>query len=192
LTIIKISRCDVTNREQVLKLGKTILQEVGPVTVLVNNAGIMPCIPLLKTSEDQIRKTFDVNVMAHFWMLEAFLPHMIQEKKGHIVATSSIAGLCGLTNLVPYCSSKFAVRGLMEALHEELREDPRNFNIRTTTVFPYMVDTGLCKKPKIRFPGLLGLINPKTAAESIILAHREDRVEATIPRYLLPLNNHTR
>lgn len=48
---------------------------------------------------------------------------MIKMKKGHIVALSSIAGLTGLKNVVPYCGSKFAVRGFMEALNEELRHD---------------------------------------------------------------------
>lgn len=61
-------------------------------------------------------------------MLQAFLPTMMERNKGHIVALSSMAGLLGLRNLVPYCGSKFAVRGIMEALHEELREDPRDFS----------------------------------------------------------------
>lgn len=48
---------------------------------------------------------------------------MVQNDKGHIVALSSIAGLTGLKNIVPYCGSKFAVRGYMEALAEELRNE---------------------------------------------------------------------
>ena len=48
---------------------------------------------------------------------------------GHIVALSSVAGLVGVKNLVPYCGTKFAVRGLMEALSEELRDDPRKLNV---------------------------------------------------------------
>lgn len=54
-------------------------------------------------------------------MIQALLPDMIAQGKGHIVALCSIAGMSGLPNLVPYCSSKFAVRGYMEALTEELR-----------------------------------------------------------------------
>ncbi len=52
---------------------------------------------------------------------------MMDQRKGHIVALSSVAGLAGLRNIVPYCGSKFAVRGLMEALSEELR--PMNVNV---------------------------------------------------------------
>lgn len=62
-------------------------------------------------------------------MFEAYLPTMIKKNKGHIVALSSMAGIGGFPNLVPYCGSKFAVRGLMEALHEELREDPRQLKV---------------------------------------------------------------
>lgn len=51
---------------------------------------------------------------------------MIEMNKGHVVALSSMAGLMGLNNLVPYCGSKFAVRGIMEAFGQELRGDPRN------------------------------------------------------------------
>lgn len=101
-----------------------ILHEVGHVSIIVNNAGIMPTHSFIERSfnAEEIRKLFDVNVMAHFWILQAFLPHMLSKRRGHIVAISSMAGICGLTNLVPYCATKFAVRGLMEALHEELRE----------------------------------------------------------------------
>lgn len=53
---------------------------------------------------------------------------MMERNHGHIVAMSSMAGVIGLRNLVPYCGTKFAVRGMMEAVHEELREDPRNFS----------------------------------------------------------------
>lgn len=81
----------------------------------------MPQHELLKHTENEIRTIFEVNVLAHFWMFEAFLPKMIANNKGHIVALSSMAGILGLRNLVPYCGSKFAVRGIQEALSEELR-----------------------------------------------------------------------
>ncbi|XP_008479784.2 ras suppressor protein 1, partial [Diaphorina citri] len=83
-------------------------------------------------------------------ILETFLPDMMEKNRGHIVGISSMAGIVGLPNLVPYCASKFAVRGLMEALAEELREDARNSKIKFTSIFPFMVDTGLCKNPKIK------------------------------------------
>ncbi|XP_026472355.1 epidermal retinol dehydrogenase 2-like isoform X2 [Ctenocephalides felis] len=184
--------CDVTNKEQVLEVAKQVQKEVGDVTILINNAGIMPSHAMLDHTTEEIRKIFDINVFAHFHMFEAYLPTMIKKNKGHIVALSSMAGIGGFPNLVPYCGSKFAVRGLMEALHEELREDPRQLKIKLTTVCPYMVDTGLCKVVKIRFPGFMPMVNPKNCASAIIKAQRQGIEEITIPGYLLHLNNFVR
>uniref|UniRef100_A0A336LVA3 Short-chain dehydrogenase/reductase 3 n=1 Tax=Culicoides sonorensis TaxID=179676 RepID=A0A336LVA3_CULSO len=185
-------KCDVSNRDEVLAVAKKIQMEVGDVTVLVNNAGIMPTHPIEQHTSEEIRKIMDINVMAHFWMLEAFLPSMYEKKRGHIIALASIAGVVGLTNLVPYCASKFAVRGMMEALQTEIRDTKPDCDINTTIVCPYMVDTGLCKKPKVRFPSLLGLLQPKEVAEQIVLAHRKNLKEFTIPRHLMYLNHFLR
>jgi all-trans-retinol dehydrogenase (NAD+) len=112
---------DVTNREKVLEAGSKVLKDVGVVTILLNNAGIMPQHDFLKHTEGEIRKIIEINTVAHFWMFQAFLPKMIENNRGHIVAMSSMAGIMGFQNLVPYCGSKFAVRGIQEALSEELR-----------------------------------------------------------------------
>ncbi|KAH9628422.1 hypothetical protein HF086_015952 [Spodoptera exigua] len=135
----KIYRCDVTDREAIAVLAEKIRREVGEVTMLVNNAGIMPCKPLLQTSEKEIRTSFEVNIIAHLWLLQTFLPSMMERNHGHIVAMSSMAGVVGLRNLVPYCATKFAVRGLMEALHEELREDKTKDYSGICRVFPKQV-----------------------------------------------------
>lgn len=102
----------------------------------MNNAGIMPAHDLLQHTEGEIRKIFEINVLAHFWMFEAFLPKMMEKNRGHIVAMSSMAGVLGFKNLVPYCGSKFAVRGIMEGLLEELRCKNKT-GISGTIVFPY-------------------------------------------------------
>ncbi|XP_053615097.1 17-beta-hydroxysteroid dehydrogenase 13-like isoform X1 [Plodia interpunctella] len=181
--------CDVTNREAVIALGEKVRREVGDVTMLINNAGIMPCKPLRDTSEKEIRALFEVNIIAHFWLVQTFLPAMMERNHGHVVAMSSMAGVMGLRNLVPYCASKFAVRGLMEALHEELREDVRDFSgIKLTVICPYIVDTGLCKNPKIKFPSLMKIVTPDQAADAIVDAVRRDYYEITIPSSLYYIN----
>lgn len=76
----------MTNREKVLEAGTRVLNEVGVVTILVNNAGIMPQHDMLKHSEKEIRLIFEINVIAHYWMFEAFLPKMIEKNHGHIVS----------------------------------------------------------------------------------------------------------
>lgn len=121
--------CDVTDRDAVLETAKSIRAQVGHVSVVVNNAGIMPCHPLDRTTHEEIRKMFEVNTLSHFWIFEAFLPYMKEKNRGHLISISSIAGMIGSSNVVPYSATKFAVRGMMEALFEELREEKSNVRI---------------------------------------------------------------
>ncbi|KAF4513937.1 UNVERIFIED_CONTAM: hypothetical protein B566_EDAN018763, partial [Ephemera danica] len=181
--------CDVSNRQQVLEVAEQTRQKMGAVNILVNNAGIMVCKTMANHTENDIRKEFGVNVLAHFWMFEAFLPDMKAQGRGHIVALSSMAGVLGLKNLVPYCSSKFAVRGLMEALSEELRQESKKTDIKFTTIYPYIVNTGMVHKPHIRFPKVLGVVSPREAASCIISAMRRNIRETSIPSHLFPMNN---
>ncbi|KAH8320274.1 hypothetical protein KR074_000787, partial [Drosophila pseudoananassae] len=196
--------CNVTKRDELIELAQKVRKEHGFVSVVVNNAGIMPCHPLLEHTENEIRLMYDINVVSHYWIIQAFLPDMIERNEGSIVALSSCAGLFGLVNLVPYCGTKFAVRGYMAALAEELRQkNPQNnvrmwhflfkrqiltlptIQIKLTTIFPYMIDTGLCKNPRYRFPNLFKLIAPDVAAASIIEAQRQGLEEASIPRHFV-------
>ncbi|XP_075152530.1 short-chain dehydrogenase/reductase family 16C member 6-like [Haematobia irritans] len=184
--------CDVTNRQAVLELASKIKQDIGPISILVNNAGIMPTKPFENQSEEDIRRTFDINVFAHFWTLEAFLPRMKEQNRGHIVALSSMTGMVGMPNLVPYSGTKFAVRGIMEALHLELHEGPYKNLIKFTTIYPYAVDTGLCGSLKSRFPSLLAMLDPKYVASKIIEAQRSDVVNLSLPPYMQHMNNWAR
>lgn len=61
--------CDVTSRQQIVDVVEKAKQQVGVITILVNNAGIMPTHPLLQQTEQEITKTFNINVMAHFWVI---------------------------------------------------------------------------------------------------------------------------
>jgi NAD(P)-dependent dehydrogenase (short-subunit alcohol dehydrogenase family) len=86
--------------------------ECGPVSILINNAGIMPAAPFLDFGEgESIRRIFNVNVLSQFWMLYEFLPEMLHNGcGGHVVSVCSVAGITGVPYLVPYCSSKHAIR----------------------------------------------------------------------------------
>ncbi|KOC62508.1 Short-chain dehydrogenase/reductase family 16C member 6 [Habropoda laboriosa] len=183
-------KCDVSKREEVFKVAEKVRVEVGNVTILINNAGIMPCRAFLDHTPEDIKRIFDINVLAHCWTVQAFLPSMIQKNYGHIVALSSMAGFLGVANVAPYCASKFAVRGLMEALNEEIRSlnKEKTLNINFTTIYPYMVDTGLCKKPRIRFPSIMALVSPKEAVVEIVKAQRRNIRELSIPACWLYIN----
>ncbi|XP_066146083.1 short-chain dehydrogenase/reductase family 16C member 6-like [Euwallacea fornicatus] len=176
-------KVDVSNRQNVMETAEKVRNSVGEVTILINNAGIMPHHSFLEHTEAEVRRIMDVNVMANFWTLQAFLPAMKQNNHGHVVSLSSMAGLVGLKNLVPYNASKFAVRGLMDGLYEEFRRSPNN-NIHFTTVFPYMVDTGLCKNVEITYSTIFEMMKPEYVVEKLFEAQVNNRRYVSIPKII--------
>merc|ERR1711935_169296 len=111
---------DMSNKEAIYEAARQTKEEVGPVTILVNNAGIVSGSTILETPDSKIIKTFEVNVLAHFWTIKAFLPDMIKNKSGHVVNIASLAGHAGTNKLVDYCARKFAAVGLDEAFRVEM------------------------------------------------------------------------
>ena len=175
---------DVADKDAVKKAALETRNEMGEVTLLFNNAGIMPCKPFMKYSQQELQKIFDVNVMAQFWSCHEFLPRMLNLNKGHIISLSSMAGITGTPNLVPYCSSKFAVKGFMDALFLEVRQQNPGHNIKMTTIHPFVVDTGLAQKPRSRFQKFIPFTPPEVAAAKIITATRRDYEYEFIPGWL--------
>ena len=124
--------------------GNRIKKEVGSVSILINNAGIMNHGKLfLQLSEEEIMRLFNVNLFSHFWLCKEFLPEMIELNKGHIVNISSVCGLMGAYKLTDYCSSKFAVVGFTESLRVELKTVNPDNQIVVSTVCPFHVKTKL-------------------------------------------------
>ena len=151
---------DVSDKEAVKNAAQNTRSEMGEVTLLFNNAGIMPCKPFMNHSQQEVEKIFNVNVYSQFWTVHEFLPRMLGLNKGHIISMSSMAGITGTPNLVPYCSSKFAVKGFMDALFLEVRASNPNTNVQMTTIHPFVVDTGLAQKPRSRFQNLIPYTKP--------------------------------
>ncbi|CAF2624213.1 unnamed protein product [Rotaria sp. Silwood2] len=137
---IHAMKCDLTNRESIYECARKVQEKFGNVTMIINNAGVVTGKPLVNCSDASIQRTFDVNVIAHFWILKAFLPSMLDNNYGHIVTIASGAGLTGASGLVDYCSSKFAAVGLHEALTHELYVLKKT-GIKTTVVCPSFIDT---------------------------------------------------
>lgn len=161
-------KCDVSRKEHVEELANKIQSEVGDVNILINNAGVLYCRPFVQWTPNQIEQVIQTNLMGQLWMLKTFLPRMIEMDRGVIVSLTSIAGYVGAPNMVPYAASKFAVRGMMEALYMELRQENPRHKVHTMTVAPFIVDTGMVKASKIRFPGLLNTVSAVEAAETVI------------------------
>ncbi|XP_070533995.1 estradiol 17-beta-dehydrogenase 11-like [Ptychodera flava] len=182
---------DVTKKEDVRSVAERVKEEVGDVDILVNNAGILHGLELLRLSDSQIERLMNVNIMAHFWTVRAFLPAMLERQHGHVVSIAAAAGKCGIGKLVDYSASKFAVVGFTEALAIEIRE-MKISGVYTTTVLPYFVDTGMTKHPRMRFPRLHPVMKTEYVVSEIIDGVLRNRVEVTIPgslKYGFAINN---
>lgn len=174
---------DLSQRVAVQDTCTEVLTHRGPVTILVNNAGIVSGKPLLESSDESIERTFQVNALALFWTVRACLPGMIEAGQGHIVTVASAGGLVGTSRLVDYCASKFAAVGFDEALRLELRR--LEVPVRTTVVCPFYIDTGMFEGVKTRFSWLLPILQPEYVVRRILSAIEGNRSRLVMPRFVL-------
>ncbi len=130
-------RCDVTQEEAVARA----FQQIGPVDVLVNNAGIVDYNPINWVSAETFRRVMDVNVTGMFLCCKAALSGMLQQQKGAIVNVSSMWGRVGSSCEVAYSTSKAAVIGMTKALAKELGPS----GIRVNAVAPGVIQTDMVK-----------------------------------------------
>jgi len=130
---------DVTRRDQVKKLVDTAVQKFGRIDVMINNAGIMPRAPLERLTIDDWDRTIDVNIKGVLYGIAAALPHMKQQKSGHMIFVSSVAGHKVGPDFAVYAATKHAVRVLAEGFRQEVKP----YNIRTTVISPGAVATEL-------------------------------------------------
>ncbi|NWS71935.1 DHB11 dehydrogenase, partial [Crotophaga sulcirostris] len=139
---------DCSKREEIYSAADKVKKDIGDVSILVNNAGVIATADLLSTQDHQIERTFEVNILAHMWTTRAFLPTMMNNNHGHIVTVASIAGHFAISFMVAYCSSKFAAVGFHKALTDELATLGMD-GIKTTCVCPVFINTGFVKNPSI-------------------------------------------
>ncbi|XP_050532658.1 short-chain dehydrogenase/reductase family 16C member 6-like [Daktulosphaira vitifoliae] len=163
--IAKSYTVDVSNKEQIKQLHEHVKKDLGPVDILINNAGIVWGHSYINPEKDEfIENIMKVNLLSHFWMNREILPSMLTRNKGHIVAISSMSSMTGVAGISSYTASKWAVNGSMECMDNELRLI--NSSIVTTTVLPYFVQTNkeVTKCLNLRQPEL-----PTTVACKLIV-----------------------
>ena len=160
-------RCDITSLQNVLHLAANIKKEHGSPSILVNNAGVAYMHHTLNASETALRRLFDVNILSHYWTIQAFLPDMIEKKKGHIASTASIASFFAGLGLGPYSATKAAVLAQHEALHQELRRIHHAPEIQLTIVHPTFVQTAMTRHVKTELEKLQEIITPQTVSNAI-------------------------
>jgi all-trans-retinol dehydrogenase (NAD+) len=174
---------DLSDRGAVQAACAAVLARRGGPDILINNAGIVSGRTLLECSDEAIERTFQVNALAAFWTVRAFLPGMLAAKKGHIVTVASAAGLVGTSRLVDYCASKFAAVGFDESLRMELKR--LGSPVRTTVVCPFYIDTGMFEGVRTRFSWLLPILKPDYVVRRILGAIEGNRARLVMPRFVM-------
>lgn len=132
---------DVTKPEEVQALVDAAKESFGGIDVIFNNAGIMPNSPMSEVRTDEWNKMIDVNLKGVLNGIAAVLPTFTAQKHGHIITTSSVAGLKNYVGLGVYGATKFAVKNAMEVTRMESANE--GTNIRTTTLYPAAINTEL-------------------------------------------------
>jgi len=130
---------DVAQFAQVQHLADTVIETYGRIDVLINNAGLMPLSPLDRRKVNDWDRMIDVNIKGVLYGIAAVLPTMQQQRSGHIINVSSVAGHKVRPGSTVYSATKTAVRVLSEGLRQEVKP----YNIRTTVISPGAVDTEL-------------------------------------------------
>jgi NADP-dependent 3-hydroxy acid dehydrogenase YdfG len=148
---------------------------LGPIDVLINNAGIMPLGAFDEEDDATTLRQIDINVIGVMTGCKLVIPRMKQRGRGHIVNIASMAGRAGYKNAVTYCTTKFAVVGLSEALRAELRDD----GIDLSVVCPGVVNTELGSG--LNETRAVTVVEPEDVADQIVDALRNNVFDVYVP-----------
>jgi NAD(P)-dependent dehydrogenase (short-subunit alcohol dehydrogenase family) len=133
---------DVANESQIAGALEAGRKRFGPVTLLVNNAGIAPSQPFLKTTRQTLEQVMETNLTGAFLMSQAALPDMLAEAWGRIVNVASTSALRGYAYVSAYCASKHALLGLTRALALEVARK----GVTVNAVCPSFVETDIVER----------------------------------------------
>lgn len=169
---------DVTDREAYAAWLAEVERGLGPLDVLVANAGIMPVGPFVDEPPASVRRQVDVNVHGVLTGMQLALPGMLARGRGHLVAVASSAGRIAVPGGVTYCGTKAMVLAACEALRLELR----GTGVAVSCICPGVVRTELTSG--LHRPGWVSEVAPEDVADAIVATARRPRPEVWIPRSL--------
>ncbi|MEU8707993.1 oxidoreductase [Streptomyces sp. NPDC048565] len=139
---------DVTDDVAVLAVTREVEKTVGPVDVLIANAGYGLEGTFEETPLPELRAQFDVNVFGAAATVQAVLPYMRERRRGHILAVTSMGGLASFPGVSAYCGSKYALEGILEAVGKEVS----GFGIHVTAIEPGSFRTDWAGRSMVRAP----------------------------------------
>ncbi len=169
---------DVTDTESIFRLRDRMHEELGPIDILINIAGVVFGGAFLDVPLQKHLTTYRVNIEGLVVMTYAFLPDLLSRPQGHLVNIASAAGFVGLPWGSSYASSKWAVIGFSDSIRLEL-EMTRRDSVKVTTVCPLYVSTGLFEGA--RPPRLSSMLTPEGLAQDIVQAIKHDDIYLLTP-----------
>jgi short-subunit dehydrogenase len=161
-------RCDVRERTSVRAAVENAARELGPIDLLIANAGVGHVVPADPLDATLIEDSMRTNFFGPVYGVEAVLPSMLARRAGHIVGVSSLAAYRGLPRTHAYCASKSALNAFLEGLRVELADR----GVRVTTICPGFVRTPMVAANAGAMPFVL---EPDEAARRILRAVRAGR-----------------
>jgi NAD(P)-dependent dehydrogenase (short-subunit alcohol dehydrogenase family) len=175
-------KLDVTDHSGYAAFLDEVEDELGPLDVLINNAGIMPVTGFDEEPAASIARQLDINLHAVIFGTQQAVQRMRPRGHGHIVNVASAAGKGGFPGVVTYCSTKFGVVGLSEALHHELHGS----GVDVSCVMPGFVRTELTDGVKDHC--FIKTSTPEQVADAIVEALKKPRLDVYVPKSLNVLN----
>jgi NAD(P)-dependent dehydrogenase (short-subunit alcohol dehydrogenase family) len=167
---------DVTSRESFDAFLTEAENRIGPIDVVINNAGIMPIGPFVDETDSTAQRMVDINLHGVIHGSKLALERFMPRGRGHLVNVASVAGKGGFPGGATYCATKHAVVGLSEAIRAEMRKT----DISVSIVMPVVVNTelgsGLQKSRGVK------VVEPEDVANAIVEALQTGRVDVYVPR----------
>ena len=148
--------------------------ELGPIDVLIANAGIGTSKHAAELQPEQVAEVININMLGASNSVAAVLPEMVKRDSGQLVAIASLAGYRGLARSAAYCASKAA----MSSFFESLRIDLRRTNVTVTIIYPGFIKTALTSGREAKMPYLMEL---DTAVEKILAAIEKGKKSYAFP-----------
>ena len=166
---------DVTDRSSFAEFLDEAERQLGPVDVVINNAGIMPVTPFVEESEDSVSRQIDINLHGVLTGTQLAIERLVPRRTGHIVNIASQAGKGGLPGIATYAATKHAVVGLTESVRWELRGS----GVELHCVMPTVVNTELTSGVGQRW---VKPVEATDVADEIVDALEVGRYDVWVPK----------
>jgi short-subunit dehydrogenase len=174
------TKCDVTNADDRAQLVERTEAEIGPVDILINNAGIETAAHFETAPPDDLVQTIEVNLVAAMMLTRSVLPGMLERERGHVVNIASGAGKVGVPFAVAYATSKHGLVGFTNSLRCEYMKSPVGFSV----VCPAFVsDTGMYarwEEKGAKAPKIVGRSSPEKVANAVVKCIERNRGEVLV------------